>query len=365
VVRVISLPPSERWHGLFLAGLRRLPRPAAGDLALLAGWRRLPRPAVPDLTWITLWVLGLACVVIYIRWEAIPFHFIWIGFVLLTLWLMTWHMHRRQVADSERHRVSEENARLLVAQRRFLQDASHQLKTPITIALGHAELLAGELSGRDQARDIHVVVGELTRLKSLSERLLLIATSENPDFLRPEPVALDQFIADALRRWQPAAQRRWQLGQLDAAIVSADRERLGLAVDALLENAVQHTGAGDLIRLSVRGAGRRARPRVIIEDAGCGIPRSEIGFIFDRFWTGSPAGGPARKTRGTGLGLPLARAIALGHGGEVRVRSTPGQGATFEFVFPADPAKILPNAVPAEFPSPAPAGDPRARMRLG
>jgi signal transduction histidine kinase len=359
-----------RSRGLVLAGLRRLPRPAVTDLALVAGFRRLPRPAlprlaVPDLTWVTLWVIGLACVVLYIRWEAIPFHFIWVGFVLLTLWLMTWHMHRRQVADSERHRVSEENARLLVAQRRFLQDASHQLKTPITIALGHAELLARELADREQARDIHVVVGELTQLKSLSERLLLIAASENPDFLRPEPVALDQFVADVLRRWRPTAPRRWQLGHLDAAIVSADRERLGLAVDALLENAVQHTAAGDVIRLSARADGRRARPRMIIEDAGSGIPRSEIGFIFDRFWTGPPAGGQARKTRGTGLGLPLVRAIAHGHGGEVRVRSTPGTGSTFEFVFPADPAKTLPNARPAEFPSPAPAGDPFANMRLG
>ena len=143
MVRVTGLPPSERWHGLFLAGLRRcrdLPRATSRCWPGVAPG--LPRPALPDLTWITLWVLGLACVVIYIRWEAIPFHLIWIGFVLLTLWLMTWHMHRRQVADSERHRVSEENARLLVAQRRFLQDASHQLKTPITIALGHAELLA-------------------------------------------------------------------------------------------------------------------------------------------------------------------------------------------------------------------------------
>jgi signal transduction histidine kinase len=345
-----------------LTGLRRLPRPTLPRPAL-------PRPAVPDLTWVTLWVLGLACVVIYIRWEAIPFHLIWIGFVLLTLWLMTWHMHRRQVADSERHRVSEENARLLVAQRRFLQDASHQLKTPITIALGHAELLAREISGREQARDIQVVVGELTRLKGISERLLLIATSENPDFLRPEPVALDQFVADVLRRWRPTAERRWQLGQLDPATVSGDRERLGLAVDALLENAVQHTGPGDVIRLSVRRGGRRALCRVIIEDAGCGIPAAEIGYIFDRFWTGSadggPGGGQPRKHRGTGLGLPLARAIALGHGGEVRVRSTPGRGATFELVFPPDPAHTVPNAVPAEFASPAPAGDPCGNMRLG
>ena len=68
--------------------------------AVLAGLRRLPRPAVPDLTWVTLWVIGPACVVLYLRWEDIPFHFIWVGSVLLTLWLLTWHMHRRQVADN-------------------------------------------------------------------------------------------------------------------------------------------------------------------------------------------------------------------------------------------------------------------------
>ena len=63
---------------------------------------------------------------------------------------MAWHARRRVAADTERARVSEENARLLAAQRRFLQDASHQLRTPITIALGHAELLAGELAGQEQ-----------------------------------------------------------------------------------------------------------------------------------------------------------------------------------------------------------------------
>jgi signal transduction histidine kinase len=300
--------------------LRRLGQPG--------GWRG--RPDALDAAWVSLVLLGLACIVIYARWQAVPFHFVWITLLLLMFGLVMRYAHRRQAADTERARVSEENARLLAAQRRFLQDASHQLKTPITIALGHAELLAGSLTDPQHSRDVHVVVGELTRLKSLAEKLLLIATSENSDFLRPEPVALDGFIMEVLRRWRPTAERRWQLGRLDPVTVSADRERLGLAVDALLENAIQHTRSGDVIRLAVRRI--RGSVRVIVADSGSGIPQSELAYIFDRFRTGSG------KPRGTGLGLALARAIAHGHGGEVLARSTPGAGATFEIVLPADPA---------------------------
>ncbi len=304
-------------------------------------WRASGRPDALDATWIALCLLGLACIVMYARWQAVPFHFVWITLLLLMFGLVMHYAHRRQAADTERARVSEENARLLAAQRRFLQDASHQLRTPITIALGHAELLARELTDAGHARDIDLVVGELTRLKSLAERLLLIATSENPDFLHLEPVALDGFIMEVLRRWRPAAQRRWQLGRIDATTVSADRERLGLALDALLENAVQHTGSDDVIRLSVRNV--RGCARVIVADSGPGIAHDELPYIFDRFRTGRG---------GTGLGLALTRAIAHGHGGEVLAHSRLGSGATFEVVFPAesaDPAHAVPPAsdVPA------------------
>jgi signal transduction histidine kinase len=326
--------------------------PDTSSPASQAGWRqrvREYRPDVLDLTWALLWLLGLGCILIYARWDAVPWHYVWIALALVMFGLLMRQAHRRQAADIERARVSEENVRLLAAQRRFLQDASHQLRTPITIALGHAELLARELTDRRHRRDIDLVVGELTRLKSLAERLLLIATSENPDFLRPEPVPLDEFLAEVLHRWRPAAQRRWQLGRLDAATVSADRERLGLAVDALLENAVQHTETGDLIRLSVRGGGHGPFAHLVVEDAGAGIAPAELAHIFDRFRSGSPAGGP----RGTGLGLALVRAIAHGHGGEALVRSTPGTGSTFEIVLPAAAADSAPapaskGARPAE-----------------
>jgi thiol-disulfide isomerase/thioredoxin/anti-sigma regulatory factor (Ser/Thr protein kinase) len=215
-------------------------------------------------------------------------------------------------------------------QRTFLQDAAHQLRTPITIALGHAELLASELTGHRKQQDIRVIIGELNRLKSLSERLLLIAASQDPGFLFLEQVALDSFILEALWRWQPTAPRVWVAGRLDAVTVSADRERLCLAVDALLENAVQHTGPGDLIRLSITRDDDAAEARLVIEDSGEGILASEIDHIFERFRTGPPRAG----SRGTGLGLTLVRAVALGHAGEVSVRSAPDAGSIFELILP-------------------------------
>jgi signal transduction histidine kinase len=346
-----------------------------------------------DVAWVVFSVANLAAIIVFAHWETVPFHFIWISLTLLygfrvwstkptawvlavvmvttataigydvfhgdqtvdelnevplmaaMFWLMVWHAQRRLAADTERDLVSEENARLLATQRHFLQDASHQLRTPITIALGHAELLAGELAGQQQARDIQVVVGELTRLRRLGERLLMIAASEDPDFLRPEPVALDRYTMDVLRKWMPTAERRWSLGRLDPVMVRADRERLGLAMDALLENAVRHTADSDPIQLSVLRTPDGDCARMIVADGGEGILPAELDRIFERFRTGSGAGG----ARGTGLGLALVRAVARAHGGEVAVRSTPGAGSEFELVLPLlTPPGQADRAVPGE-----------------
>jgi signal transduction histidine kinase len=246
---------------------------------------------------------------------------------------IVWHARRKIAAEQKSSLVSEENARLLATQRRFLQDASHQLRTPITIALGHAELLARGLTGSQEGHDIQVILGELSRLRRIAERLLVIAAAEDPEFLHPEPVSLDSFTMEILRRWRPTADRRWQLGRLDQVTTQADKERLGLAIDALLENAVRHTADGDVIKLSVMAAG--AGPvRMIVSDAGQGIPDEQLQHIFDRFRSGD-TGHP----RGTGLGLALVRAVARAHGGEVLVRSRPGQGSEFELrLAPASPA---------------------------
>jgi signal transduction histidine kinase len=350
------------------------------------------RPGLLDAAWAAFSALNLAAILLLPGWETIPFHFIWISFTLLygfrtwapkpTLGVlgvvmattavgigldvmrgsepvaeltevplmaamflaMVWHARRKLAAQHQARLVSEENAQLLATQRRFLQDASHQLRTPITIALGHAELLAGNLTGQQEGRDIQVVLGELNRLRRIAERLLVIAAAEGPEFLHPEPVALDSFVMEILRRWRPTADRRWQLGRLDKATVRADRERLALAVDALLENAVRHTTSGDVIKLSIVASGHGQPVQMIVADAGQGIPAELLRHIFDRFRSGD-SGHP----RGTGLGLALVRAVARAHGGEVLVSSRPGQGSEFRLLLPAPPGpSALPPASPAE-----------------
>jgi signal transduction histidine kinase len=356
------------------AGLRR----AAARL-VAAAWPYSPR--VLDITWGIFSAVNLVAIYWFANWETIPFHFIWISLTLLygfrawpagpTVWVLTavmvttasgigldvyrgsepaqeltevplmaavfvamaWTAHRKQAAEWSHHEISEQNSRLLADQRRFLQDAAHQLKTPITIALGHAELLADGLarSGDQQGgEDIEVVIDELDRLRRISERLLLIAAAADPAFLHPEPVALDRLITELVRRWRPTADRCWRIGRLDQAIARADKERLGLALDALLENAVRHTGSDDVIQLSVIRDYPGMPARIIVADTGDGIAADRLPLIFDRFSTGDD-----EQPRRTGLGLPLVRAVAHAHGGNVTLSSEVGKGSEFELTLPS------------------------------
>ena len=366
-----------------------------GRLVIRPSWPF--RPALIDAAWAAFSAVNLLAIFRFENWETVPFHFIWISFTLLygfRTWAtrptlavlgvvmittgaaigvdvsrgteplaeltevplmaamfvaMVWHARRKLTAEQESRRVGEENARLLATQRRFLQDASHQLRTPITIALGHAELLAGDLTGGQEGRDIEVVLGELNQLRRIAERLLVIAAAEGPEFLQAEPVELDGLVLEILRRWRPTADRRWQLGRLDKVTVRADRERLGLAVDALLENAVRHTANGDVIKLSVAAAGPGQPVRLSVADTGQGIPAGLLPHVFDRFRSGMDNG----PSRGTGLGLALVSAVARAHGGDIAVRSQPGLGSEFELLLPA-PAS--PQAAGSRQPGGSPPG---------
>jgi signal transduction histidine kinase len=338
-------------------------------------------PGVIDLIWTVFALVNLDLIFMFPGWETIPFHVIWASLTLVygfrtwkvgpTLWIMSgvlvltavgiavdvwvgrepiaeltedpllalmflamaWHARRKLAIERSHRLVSEHNTRLLADQRRFLQDAAHQLRTPITIALGHAELLAGDLTGKQEGQDIQVVIGELSRLRRIAERLLVIAAAADPEFLHSEVVALDRLTMELIRRWRPTADRHWQLGRLDAVTVRADRERLSLALDALLENAVRHTGTDDVIQLSVIRGWPGMPVRIVVADSGSGIPQDQLHHIFDRFRTGDD-----NQSRGTGLGLPLVRAVARAHGGDVTVHSEPGAGSQFELTLPEPPS---------------------------
>jgi signal transduction histidine kinase len=177
--------------------------------------------------------------------------------------------------------------------------------------------------------DIRVVIDELNRLRRSAQGLLLIAASADPEFLRREPVALDLLLAELLDRWRPTAERGWQLGRIDGVTVPADADRLSLALDALLDNAVRHTAHGDAIVLSVVRSELGSPVRLIVADSGSGIPEDQLPLIFDRFRTGRGS-----HSRGTGLGLALVRAVARAHGGDIAVRSTVGEGSEFVLTLP-------------------------------
>jgi signal transduction histidine kinase len=257
----------------------------------------------PDLAWVGFTLANLVAMALAPEWETVPFHFIWVSLTILygyRVWgpsvtaavltavvvstggllvfdvirssqladeltevplmgamflAMVWHAQRRRSAMEDLRRVSDANLRLLHRERQFIQDASHELRTPITVALGHAELVERASREPELAEDARIVVDELQRLRRLADRLLLLATSEDPDFLSRSPVQVEQLLAAVLQRWTPIL-RRWRLDPAEPATVIGDADRLELALDALVENAVKHTGPGDEIRL---GAGALAQ----------------------------------------------------------------------------------------------------------
>jgi signal transduction histidine kinase len=238
------------------------------------------------------------------------------------------------------------NLRLLERERRFVQDASHELRTPITVALGHAELIQRSAADPTIAEDAAVIADELMRLRRLADRLLLLAGSEDPEFLHPAVVDLETIVMNAVRRWT-ATPRRWLLGAAEEATAIADADRLEVALDALIENAVNHTREQDTIEVAVHRRGARAV--ISVRDTGAGIQAVDLDHIFDRFARADP--GRSRHTGGFGLGLSIVKTIVDAHGGEVRVTSAIGVGTTFEILLPL--SSVVPTQ-PDRTPTPTP-----------
>jgi signal transduction histidine kinase len=345
---------------------------------------RLVRVARWDILWAVFVGLNLAAMRLLPEWQTLPFLAIWVSLTLVyafRLWpiqpalltlavltvatggiiaaqvvsgqqdadylvlvplvavmflVMVWNGRRRLAALEERlaaleelQRVSAENLRLLERQRLFLLDASHELGTPITVALGHAELAEQAATGQ-VAEDARVVVAELGRLRRQASRMLLLASADDPGFLDVRPFALDAVVMDALERWGYTP-RRWRLGEVTEASITGDRDRLAAALDALLENAIAYTEPDDLIELGVRLENGQAV--FSVTDSGSGIPGDDLERVFDRFSRGHRS--RRRESGGFGLGLPTVQAIADAHHGSVRVRSTVGAGSTFELLVPS------------------------------
>jgi signal transduction histidine kinase len=179
-------------------------------------------------------------------------------------------------------------------------------------------------------------------MRRLTSRLLLLASTDGADFLRLDTADVEEIMVDTLRRWSHVP-RQWSLGPLADARVRADGDRLTMALDALIENAVDHTDADGSIELSARRDGDDVI--FAVTDSGPGIPPAEVDRIFGRFSRLDASRN--RKTGGFGLGLAIVKAIAEAHHGSVHVHSTVGKGSVFELRLPVSVPGVLPVSVTA------------------
>lgn len=217
----------------------------------------------------------------------------------------------------------------LGAQRRMLDDAGHELRTPITVIRGHLELM-----DTDDRKDVEgtrlLALEELDRMGGLVEDLLVLAKARRPDFLSAEPTDVGDVVRRTVEKAGGLAPRLWQVDAAPSVIAVLDTQRITQAMLQLASNAVAVTHEGDQI-----GMGCSPSPRGVqmwVRDTGPGVPPSERQRIFDRWQSGShhPMSGS-----GTGLGLAIVAAIAKAHGGTAWVTSaTAAGGAMFVIEIP-------------------------------
>jgi len=212
------------------------------------------------------------------------------------------------------------------AQRQLVADASHELRTPVTALRTNVEVLlagAGELTADDRRRVLEDVRAETEELSALITDVIELARGDEAP-TNAEEVQLEAIVAEAVvraRRRRPEATFETQLAP---TVVEGLPDRLGRAVDNLLDNAAKHSPGGTVVEVVLRDG------ELTVRDHGCGIPAADRPHVFDRFYRGSAA----RGRPGSGLGLAIVRQVAETHGGTIDVDEAPGGGALFRLRLP-------------------------------
>ena len=231
------------------------------------------------------------------------------------------------------NRMLDRLAEAFAAQRDFIADASHELRTPLTVIAGQLEVLAAQdhPTPEEVRRVERLVAAEIARTSRLVDDMLLLARSERHDFLQYREFELEPFVDELWLGARIGQERRFELGPVPDATLTADPDRLAQALRNLIRNAIEHTRAPQgLVRLEVT-----ARPgqivRFVVLDDGPGIDDDELERVFERFHRTDDD--RSRKTGGAGLGLAIVRAIARAHGGDARAVDEAGpypRGARLE-----------------------------------
>ena len=208
-------------------------------------------------------------------------------------------------------------------QRQFLSDASHELKTPLTVILSNAELLEQTELPDKPARWTDNILSEAGRMRSLVEEMLTLARADN--MVRTAvmaEVSLSDVAADCALAFEPVA---FEAGKpleyqiADATLVLGDGDKLRQLISILLDNAIKYGADGGTITLSLQKTDRQAR--LTVSNPGDPIPPEQLGRLFERFYRADVSRG---EKSGFGLGLPIARTIAEEHKGTLRAESDAG-----------------------------------------
>ena len=205
-------------------------------------------------------------------------------------------------------------------QRQFLSDASHELKTPLTVILSNAELLESAQLPERPARWTDNIRSEAGRMKSLVEEMLTLARADN--MVRTavlDEVSLSDLAADCTLSFEPVAFEAGKPLQEDVAedvTVLGDREKLRQVIAILLDNAVKYGADGGAITLTLQKTDRQAR--LTVANPGEPIPPQQLRRLFERFYRADASRG---EQSGFGLGLPIAATIAAEHKGTLKAES--------------------------------------------
>lgn len=302
---------------------------------------------IDQAVWVAAWVIVTVFLVAsFLAWLAI-------GRVLSPLQLLTETAHSIQDLDQTLNRQipvkgNDEIAELTItfnkmldrlhasfaSQRDFINDASHEFQTPITVIQGHLDILSQSLGHHHETIDL--VKDELNRMSRLVDDLLLLARAERPDFLNLELVDVSRLTTDLFNKATALAPRNWHLATQASIRMVADRQRITQAMMNLLQNAAEHTHQGDRVELGSQVVGDTVA--FWVNDTGVGIALDDQVRIMQRF---ARVSNSRSKSRGAGLGLSIVKAIAEAHGGQVSVKSKPGHGAQFSITIPLDPPQDL------------------------
>ncbi|MDD5580018.1 MAG: HAMP domain-containing sensor histidine kinase [Methylobacter sp.] len=237
----------------------------------------------------------------------------------------------------ELHRLNEELKRMDSAQREFLADISHELRTPITIIRGEAEVtLRGNDREMEEYKEALQHIVELSmQLGKYVNDLLFLARNETTSLqFEWDSLDLAELVAGAVENFQVMAEENSISVSLEAPAepvwVRGDKQRLRQVLFILGDNACRYSNPGGHIAVALRVNGKEAS--VSLTDQGIGIPAQDLERIFDRHFRSSNA--LHSRDDGSGLGLPMAKSILKAHGGPVTVASIENSGSTFTVTLP-------------------------------